>query len=132
VPGLHLLAGREIIDDPLQPFRRQVFVGVLENLHHRRVDAGAEAFHLFPRQVAVGGHMMRFGMDLVLTDLDQAFSTAQLAGDGAADLNVRLLAHRGELEHGVEGRHFQHADVGHAQHVATYSMAARVVQPSCS
>ncbi len=56
-------------------------------------------------------------VDLVPADLDQLFGAAQHAGRRPANLDVCLGAHRLELEHGVERRDFEHADVGHAQHV---------------
>ncbi len=38
-----------------------------------------------------------------------------------------------ELELGVEGRHFEDADIGHAEHVGDRSRSRRAVtQPSCS
>jgi hypothetical protein len=56
-------------------------------------------------------------MDAVLADVDQILGAAQAARRGAADLDVGLLADRCELEHRVEGRDLQHADIGHVEHV---------------
>ena len=56
-------------------------------------------------------------MDAPLAHLDQRLGAAQHAGRRAAHLHVRLLAHRRELEHRVEGGDLVDADVGHAQHV---------------
>ena len=112
----HFAPGGNVVDELFQALRRQVLVGVLEDLHHGRVDAGTEALDLFPREVAVGRQLVRMGRDLRLADPDQVFRAAQLARRRAADLDMRLLADRGQLEHRVEGRDLEHADVRHAEH----------------
>jgi hypothetical protein len=110
-------SGLELVDDLGQALGRQVLVGVLKDHHHRRVDAGAEAFDLFPGQRAVGVGMELFVMDLRTADVHQRFGAAQRAGRGAADLDVGAGADRLQLELRVEGRDLEHADVGHCEHV---------------
>ena len=56
-------------------------------------------------------------MDPALADLDEIGGPAQAAWRRAADLDVRLFADGLELEHRVEGRDFQHADVGHVKQI---------------
>src|SRR3712207_9155920 len=46
---LHRPTGGEIVEQPLQDFRRQVLVVIGVDLHHRRVAAGTEALDLDPR-----------------------------------------------------------------------------------
>jgi hypothetical protein len=107
----------EISSISLLKLFRQVFVGILEDLHHRRVDAGAETFDLFPGEHAVLGDLVHVLGDARLADPDQVLGAAQLAGRRAADLDMGLLADRLQLEHGVEGRHFQNPDVGHVEQI---------------
>ena len=52
-PGLRLDAGRELIENIFQAIGRQVFVEIVIDLHHRRIHAGAEAFHFDPGEFAV-------------------------------------------------------------------------------
>jgi len=61
--------------------------------------------------------MVRIVVDLALADLDQLPCPAQHARGGAAVLNVGTGADGLELELSVEGRNFQHADIGHAEHL---------------
>src|SRR3954453_22728985 len=49
--------------------------------------------------------------------IEQVFGAAQPAWRGAADLDMRFLADRLQLEHGVEGRDLQRPDIGHLQEV---------------
>ena len=53
----------------------------------------------------------------LLADLDQVAGAAQPARRGAADLDMGLLADRLQLEHRVEGRDLEHADIGHVEQV---------------
>ena len=82
------LAGGESVDDLAQPFRRQILIGVLEDHDHRRVDAGAEAFDLFPRQRALVVGVELVVMDFRAADIHQRFGAAQHAGRRAADLDM--------------------------------------------
>jgi hypothetical protein len=52
-----------------------------------------------------------------LADRHQILGPADHAAGGAADLDMRNRPDRLQLEHEVEGRHLQHADIGHAQQV---------------
>jgi hypothetical protein len=112
----HRLAGRDVVDQLLQLFRRQIFIGVLENLQHRRIHAGAQALHLFPGEVAVFGQLKLVLGDLATANIFEIIGAAQHAGRRAAHLDMGFFAHRLQLEHGVERRHFEHADIGHLQH----------------
>ena len=114
--GLGRLAALESVEQRLENLRRQVLVGVLRHLDHRRVHAGAEALDLLPGEIAVGGDVMLIVMDALAADVDQVARAAQHAGRRAADLDVRLRADRLEMEHRVEGRDLEHADLRHAEH----------------
>jgi hypothetical protein len=104
----------------IQPklFRRQVLVVILADLRHGRVGAGAEAFDLFPGELAIRAQLMRALGDLVLADGDQILRPADHAGRRAADLDMGDRAHGRELEHEVEGRDLKAPDMGKPQHVA--------------
>jgi hypothetical protein len=56
-------------------------------------------------------------MDALLADVDQVFRAAQHARRRAADLDMGARTDRLQLELRVEGRHFENADIGHAEHV---------------
>ena len=55
--------------------------------------------------------------DFVLADGNEVFGTADHTGGCAANLDMGNRANRLQLEHEVERRHFQRADIGHAQHL---------------
>ena len=114
------LACLESIDDLFQTLGRQVFIGILEDDDHRRVDAGALTFHLFPGKRAALIGVQRIVMDLLAADIHQRFGAAQHAGRGAADLNVGTRADRLQLELRIEGRNFKNTDIGHVQHVCDF------------
>src|SRR5262245_25419579 len=113
--GLDLLAGSEVIQDSGERFRREVLVVVVVDLRHRRVHAGAQALDLDPGQLAVGGHVLLFA-DAVMAEPDQLVGAAQHAGRGATELDVKF-SDRLQVEHGVEGRDLESADVRHAKQV---------------
>ncbi len=46
-------AGGELVEDAAEALRRQVLVEIVVDLHHRGVDAGAQALDLDPRKLAV-------------------------------------------------------------------------------
>ena len=115
--GLGRGAAGKAVEHLLEQLRRQVLVGVLEDLHHRRIGAHAQALDLLPGEVAIRRQVMRIVVDAPLAHLHQRLGAAQHARRRAAHLHVRLLAHRRELEHRVERRDLVDADVGHAQHV---------------
>src|SRR6201996_5605597 len=102
------IAGGKAVENLAEAFLGQILVGVLPDQHHRRVHAGAEALDLFPAEVAVLRQMEGLVMDAALADLDDIARAAQPAWRGAANLDMRLLAYGGELEHRIEGRNFQH------------------------
>ena len=117
-PGLGGLPAGEAVEHLLQQLGCEVLVGVLADLHHGSVGAGAEALDLLPGEIAVlrTDDAARAWMRRLHTSTS-ASDAAQHAGRRAAHLHVRLLPHRGELEHGVERGDLVDADVGHAQHV---------------
>ena len=110
-------------------FGREVLVGVAADLHHRRVDAGAEALDLLPGEIAVGGDVELLVVDAPLADLFDLLAAAQQAGRRAAPLDVGLAADRLELEHRVEGRDLEHADLRHAEHLGDV-LDRRLRQPA--
>ena len=54
-------------------------------------------------------------MNARLADVQDLVGPAQHAGRGAADLHMRDRTDRRQQELRVEGRHFEHADLGHAE-----------------
>src|SRR6478735_11884573 len=100
--GLGRIARSKAIEHLAEAFLGQILIGVLADQYHRRVHAGTEALHLFPAEIAVLVQMEGLVMDAVLADVDQILGAAQAARRGAADLDVSLLADRGQLEHRVE------------------------------
>ena len=55
-------------------------------------------------------------IDLLAADLLEVVGAAQPARRRAAHLEMRDPAHRLEVEHRVEGRDLEHADLGHVEH----------------
>src|SRR5258706_6981799 len=104
---LRKIAGSKAVQHLAKTFLGQVLVGVLPDQHHRRVHAGAKALDFFPAEIAILGEMKGIVMDAVLAHLDEIAGAAQPARRGAADLDVRLLADRLQLEHRVEGSDLQ-------------------------
>ncbi len=107
-------ARREIVEQFGKNLRCQVLVVVVVDLHHRRIATGAQALDLGPREQAVGRHMTLLA-DALAADRLEVFGAAQHAGRRAAELNV-VTADRRQIEHCVEGRNFQHADIWHFEH----------------
>ena len=116
-PGLGGLPSLEGVEQLLEQFGRQILVGVLEDLHHRRVGARAQALDRLPGEVAIRRQMVRLVVDTPLAHLFQLIGTAQHARRRVAHLDVRLAPDRGELEHRVERGDLVDPDVGHAEHV---------------
>src|SRR6266481_1949401 len=114
---LRSVAGGKAVQHLAEAFPGQILVGILPDQHHRRIDAGAKALDFFPAEIAVLGEMKRVVMDAALAHFDKVAGAAQPARGGAADLDVRLLADRLQLEHRVESRNFQRPDIGHFQEV---------------
>ena len=61
---------------------------------------------------------MRVGGNFLAANANQIFRATDHAGGGAANLNMRHAAHGLQLEHEIEGRDFQGADIGHAEHIS--------------
>src|SRR5712671_7351697 len=114
---LRSVAGGKAVQHLAEAFLGQILVGILPDQHHRRVHAGAKALDFFPAEIPVLGWMKGIVVDPALAHLDDIAGAAQPARRGAADLNVGLLADRLQLKHRVEGRDFQHPDVGHAKQI---------------
>src|ERR1700682_2381572 len=106
-PRLQWLARGKAVQHFAKTFLGQILVGILPDQHHRRIHAGAETLDFFPAEIAILGQMKRIVMDAALAHLDDIPGAAQPAWRGAADLDVRLLADRLKLAHGVEGRNLQ-------------------------
>src|SRR3984957_12369152 len=117
-PGLWKVAGSEAIQHLAEVLLGQIFVSVLPDQHHRRVHAGAKALDFFPAEIAVLGQMKGLVMNPALAHLDDLGGAAQPARRGAADLHMGLLADRLQLEHRVEGRDLERANVGHLQEIS--------------
>src|SRR6266403_1543386 len=111
------VAGGKAVQHLAEAFPGQILVGILPDQHHRRVHAGAKTLNFFPAEIPVLGQMKGFVVDSAVAHLDDIIGAAQPARRGATDLNVGLLADRLQLKHRVEGRDFQHADVGHAEQI---------------
>ena len=60
---------------------------------------------------------MRLEGDFFLTHFDQIFGTADHTRQRAAYLHMRNRANGLQLEHKIKRRHFQRANIGHAQHI---------------
>src|SRR6516225_9228938 len=116
--GLWRIAAGKAVEHLAKAFLGQVLVGVFPDQHHRRVHAGAQALDLLPAEIAVLGEVKLIVMDAALAELDDVGRAAQAARRGTADLDVGLLADRRELEHRVEGRNLEHADVRHLEQVS--------------
>ena len=111
--GLDLLAAREIGEQRGEALRGEILVVIEIDLRDRRVHAGAETLDLDPRQLAVRGDVQLLA-DPVVAELDQLVRPAQHARRGAAELDMEL-SDRLQIEHGVEGRDFERADLRHAE-----------------
>ena len=109
----HVFARCQIVDDGAKALCRQILMVIIMNGNDGRIGAGPHAFHLFPREQAVGGHVVVIA-DSFLADFDQIARAAQHARRGAAYLQM-VFADRGQVEHRIEGRHFIDADIGHAE-----------------
>src|SRR5437867_6543779 len=60
-----LAAGGEFIQQPLQLLGVEILVEVVVDLHHRRVDAGAEALHFDQRKQTVLGGFLETDTELL-------------------------------------------------------------------
>src|SRR5215510_4740778 len=107
--------GGKLVEDLGKAFRREVLVEIVVDLHHRSVDAGAQALDLDPRELPIGRDMHLLA-DAIAAHLLEVIGAAQLAWRGAAELHVPAPDRR-QVEHGVERRDLEHADMRQAQHV---------------
>src|SRR5262249_36168153 len=107
--------GGKFVEHTAETVRGEVFIVVGIDLHGRGVDTGTQALDLDPGELAVGGDVHLLA-DALVADFFQSTGTAQLAGRRAAELHVPAPDRR-QVEHRVEGRDFEHADVGHAEKI---------------
>src|SRR5664279_1574981 len=114
---LRRIAGGKTVEHLAEALLSQILVGILPDQHHRRIHAGAETLDFFPAEIAILGQMKGIVMDAALAHFDEIARAAQPAWRGAADLDVRLLADRLQLEHRVEGGDLQRADVGYVEQI---------------
>src|SRR5688572_5378955 len=112
--GLRFLAAAQRLDELLGHGAIEVFIEVLADLEHRRVDAGAKTLDFHPAELSVGGQRVRLRMDMLLARVDEIGRAAQPAGRRRADL-YQMVADRMQIEHRVESRDLEHAHVGHAE-----------------
>src|SRR3984957_13837602 len=91
-----------------------VFVEILPDLHHRCIDASAEALDLHPAEHAICRDRLWIGRDVLLASGDNVVRSREPAWRRRAHLD-EMAPDRGEIEHGVEGRDFEDADRGHAE-----------------
>src|SRR5216683_6677773 len=71
------IAGRKTVQHLAEIFLGEVLVGILPDQHHRRIHAGAQAFDLFPTEIAVLGEVEGIVMNAALAHLDDVARTAQ-------------------------------------------------------
>ena len=116
----------QIIEQFGEVRRRQIFVIIVVDLHHRRVAAGAETLNLDPGELAVRRDVALVA-DLALADRLDVLRPGQHARRGAAELHV-MPAHRLEVEHRVEGRDLERADKRHIEHLGDF-LDGRTRQP---
>src|SRR6188474_605370 len=108
---LHFLACGEIVENLVETVRRQILVVVVIDLRHRRVHAGTQAFDFDPGEFAVLGNLALIA-DPLAADLLEVVGTPQAARRRTAKLHVEF-ADRPQIEHRVEGRHLECADMRH-------------------
>src|SRR5258705_4941049 len=97
---LWLLAPADRIQNRFGLRAVEIFIWVFVDEDHRRVDAGAQAFHFDPAEFAVGGNRPLDRMDVFLARRDHLVGTAHPAWRGGADLHG-MFPHRGRIEHRV-------------------------------
>ena len=128
--GTSPAASRSI--SPAKPLGRQVLVVILADLSHGRVRAGPEALDLFPGELAVIGDRSCGSPRSSRGTPRSAPEPQSMQGVVPQTWNMRDEPTGCELEHEVEGRHLERADMGMPSMSATCSIAGRVSQPSCS
>src|SRR5262249_25645548 len=114
-PGPDLSSRYQVVENPAEALGGEVFEIVVIDLRPRPGGAPAEALDLDPRQLTVGGNAL-LGSDPLVTDLDDLVRPAQQARRRAAELDVEF-SDRLQIEHGVEGRDFERADLRHAEEI---------------
>src|SRR5207249_1742026 len=98
----------KLVEQLFERLRRQVLVIVGVDLHHRGVDARAQALDLDPRELAVGGNVVLLA-DAPPADRLEVLGAAQHARRGAAQLDIsapdRFATAGSQPPHGGAARH---------------------------
>src|SRR4029079_431070 len=110
---LYLLTRCEIVQDLAYAVTRQLLVIVVIDLCHRRIHAGTKAFNLHPGEFAVLSDLTLIA-DPLAADLLEIVGAAQPAWRRAAKLPVEF-ADRPQIEHRVESRDLERANVRHSK-----------------
>mmetsp|Transcript_14570 Transcript_14570/g.41511 ORF Transcript_14570/g.41511 Transcript_14570/m.41511 type:complete len:297 (+) Transcript_14570:941-1831(+) len=119
------LSGPQVPHDSLHITRGQILVVcVRKSLHalciigdsnHRRVDTRPHALHLPQRKHPIRRRLPVVHAKLLFQRAVNLLAPLQHAWRGATHHDV-VLANLAAVEHGVEGGHFEHADLGHTEH----------------
>src|SRR5690242_294251 len=112
---LHLLAGREIVENLSEALGREVLVIIVVDLRHRGVDAGPETLNLDPGELAIAGDLALVS-DALSADLFKIVGAAQPAWRGATKLHMEF-SDRPQIEHRVKRRDLKRADMRHAEEI---------------
>src|SRR6476660_6115515 len=88
------------IEDLIELLGRHFVVEVVIDLQGRRPGTGADAFHFFERDAAVGGDLFMADTHLVAGLLPEFGASVEQATDVGADLDVRF-PQRLAVQHGV-------------------------------
>ncbi len=102
---LRLPPGVKVFDNAVEFDGTQIFVEIVIHLHGRRACAGADAFHFFEGEDAVGGGFLVADLQALLGALEEFIAAAEHAGHIGADLNV-MLAHGLAPQHRIIGEGF--------------------------
>ncbi len=80
--GFGRLAGAQVLQNFFGRGPIEIFVSVSVDQDHRGVNAGAQAFHFHPGELAVGGNGVLLFVDVLLARFDDVVRTAQPARRG--------------------------------------------------
>src|SRR6185437_10441334 len=114
--GRRRLAALQRVDEALGRWPVEVLVEIVVDLDDRRVDAGAQAFDLGQRELAVGRGLADGDAEALLAGRNHITGAPEPAWRRRADLE-EMLADRAQIEHRVEGGDLVDADMRHAEHV---------------
>ena len=94
-------AGFEIVQDLDHGLGSQVFVVMISDLDHGRVDAGAKALYFGEGEEAIGGGFSGVDAKMALDGAEDRRAVSEHAGRGCAELQM-ISTHGLTIEHGVE------------------------------